>query len=117
MIELGIKTKNACRLMDIPISTLYYKSNKVIDDTAVAERIKQIAFENTFYGYRRIYHILQKEGFTVNRKRVYRIYKSLNLQRHKPRKHKKLVVSKSPLTEPTCPNHVWAIDFVFDRLS
>lgn len=57
------------------------------------------------------------KGIPVNCKRVYRIYKCLKLQRHRPSKNKKKVIVKMPLTEPLFCNHVWAIDSLFDSLT
>lgn len=53
----------------------------------------------------------------INHKRVYRIYKSLDLQRQRPRKNKKVSMPQMTLTEPKYQNHVWAVDLLFDRLT
>ncbi len=55
----------------------------------------------------------------VNHKKVYRIYTSLNLQRPKKTRKGRMLQTTKPenLTQPQYPNHVWAIDFIFIRLS
>jgi putative transposase len=116
MIQLGIKARRAGDFMDIAVSTLYYRSDKAEEDTALASLIREIAFSHTFYGYRRIHRAVNKKGTAANHKRVYRIYKSLDLQRQKPRKNKRLPVAQAPLTEPLYADHVWALDFIFDTL-
>lgn len=103
--------------MEIPLSTLYYRSNKADDDNALASLMQEIAFSHTFYGYRRIHQAISKTGISINHKKVYRIYRSLDLQRQRPRKNRKLPIAKSPLTKPLYINHIWAIDFIFDALS
>jgi putative transposase len=117
MIHLGITARKTGELLECPVSTLYYRSVRDVKDSELALAIRNVAFTYTFYGYRRIHHAVNKLGFSVNLKKVYRIYKSLNLQKHKPRKNKKLSIATSPLTEPLYSMHVWALDFVFDRLT
>lgn len=56
-------------------------------------------------------------GYGWNHKRIYRIYRELELNlRIKPRK--RLVREKpEPLTVPTAINYVWSMDFMHDQLS
>lgn len=117
MIQIGIRARRAGELMDIAVSTLYYQSNKSEKDNALACLIREIAFRYTFYGYRRIHLAVNKKITTANHKKVYRIYKNLDLQKQRPRKNKKMPSVHLPLTEPLYANHVWAIDFIFDALS
>jgi len=51
-------------------------------------RIKEIAAVRVRYGYRRIHVLLRREGWTINVKRVYRLYKieGLNLRNNTRRK-------------------------------
>lgn len=117
MIQQGIKVKRAGFLLSVPVSSLYYTSLKAQEDSDLARIIQEIAFKFTFYGYRRILHVINKRGINVNHKKLYRIYRSLDLQRHRPRRNKKLTVVQLPLTEPRYPNHIWAVDFLFDNLT
>lgn len=70
------------------------------------------------YGYRRIWDALRKEGFHVNRKRIYRLWKREGYRvpqvQHKRRR---LGISENGCARfrPTHPNHIWAWDFIFDR--
>lgn len=95
---------------------MYFQSVRAEKDRELAWMIQHIAFKYIFYGYRRIHLAIQKEGFSVNRKGVYRIYKSFNLQRQRPRRDKKKNTVNMPLTEPLFSNYVWALDFLFDSL-
>ncbi|WP_460176639.1 IS3 family transposase [Thermodesulfovibrio hydrogeniphilus] len=116
MIESGITTRKAADIVEMPLSTLYYRSVKAEQDQALADMIREIAFKYTFYGYRRVHFVINQSGIHANHKRVYRIYKSLGLQRQKPRKNKKRIIVQKPLTEPIFCNYVWAIDFMFETL-
>jgi putative transposase len=44
------------------------------------QRIKEIAATRVRYGYRRIHVLLRREGWPVNPKRVYRLYREIGLQ-------------------------------------
>jgi putative transposase len=47
---------------------------------ALAKRIREICETRVRYGYRRVHVLLRREGWAVNAKRIYRIYKELGLQ-------------------------------------
>jgi len=69
------------------------------------------------YGYRRIHVLLQREGWEVNAKRVYRIYREEGLQLRSKTPKRKVSAKRreSPVTA-TQTNEVWAMDFVSDQL-
>ncbi len=82
------------------------------------KRIKEIAETRVRYGCRRIHVLLRREGWEINPKRVYRLYKELGLQlRNKTPKRR----VKAKLREDRCPavraNETWAMDFVHDQLA
>lgn len=62
-------------------------------------------------------HLRNVKGFGWNHKRVYRIYRQLELNlRIKPKK--RLVRERpEPLTVPEAINYVWSMDFMHDQLS
>jgi transposase InsO family protein len=70
------------------------------------------------YGYRRIWALLKREGWTVNRKRVYRLWRREGLKvPQKARKKRHLGHSANGCARRRAehPDHVWAWDFIFDR--
>ena len=72
------------------------------------------------HGYRKITELLHVEGWRVNHKKVERLWREEGLQlpqRHKRRKRLSHKDSSIIRMRPTHPNHVWAIDFVHDKLS
>ena len=46
----------------------------------IKKRIEACCETHVRYGYRRVYHILRREGRVVNAKKVYNLYKELGLQ-------------------------------------
>ena len=67
------------------------------------------------FGYRRIHVLLRREGWSINHKKVYRIYREEDLAvRTKPRK-KLAARPRVPLERAEAPNQQWSMDFVVDR--
>lgn len=62
--------------------------------------------------------LLKREGWDINVKRTYRIYRDLGLQlRNKtPKRHVKAKL-RDDRQEAVGPNDVWAMDFVHDQLA
>jgi putative transposase len=70
------------------------------------------------YGYRRIHVLLLREGWRLNPKQVYCLYRELGLQlRHKPPKRRVKVKLREDLTDAIRPDDTWAVDFVHDQLA
>lgn len=68
------------------------------------------------YGFAKYFAVLRREGHAWNHKRVYRLYRQLQL--HLRRKGKKRLPSRAPvrLEEQTSANMCWSIDFMSDAL-
>jgi len=69
------------------------------------------------FGCKRLHIVLCREGWKVNHKRVYRLYREegLNL-RHKWPKRKRATHLRVPLAVPSKANEQWSMDFVADEL-
>jgi len=80
-------------------------------------RIREIAAVRVSYGYKRIHALLEREGWQMNHKRVYRIYKEegLMLRRRNP---KRRVSARKRMDQPqaTAPNESWSMGFMSDQL-
>ncbi len=68
------------------------------------------------FGYRRLQVLLEREGWQVNHKRVYRLYVEEKLSLRRKRDRKRSTV-RQPLPEPVAANQVWSVDFMTDALS
>jgi len=69
------------------------------------------------YGYRRLHVLLLREGWQVNHKRFYRLYKEEGLSLRLKSKKKRTSHPRVPMPAATAPNEVWSMDFMADRLS
>jgi putative transposase len=112
-----IDQRRACRLVGLNRSTFYYQS-QAKDQAALRMRIRDIAAARVRYGYRRVHVMLRREGWQVNHKRVYRLYRLEGLElRLKTRKKKRTAAPRVPCPEATAPNECWSMDFIADRLA
>ena len=70
------------------------------------------------YGYPRLTILLRREGWHVNAKRVYRLYREegLVLRRKRP-KRRRNAQRRQPTVAPTRPNERWTMDFMSDALA
>jgi putative transposase len=112
MDHYGLPTQRACRLMGQARSTHYYRSVKD-PQTALRQRMREIAQARVRYGYRRVHMLLKPEDWRVSRNRVYRLYadEQLQLRSELPRR-RKMVVSRRERCVPVRPDEVWSFDFV-----
>lgn len=106
----------ACELLAAPRMMVRYQRRIRDDEDVLRKRIRELAMKHKRYGFRRITVLLKREGWRVNRKRVYRIWKEEGLQRRRKCKRKR---PSGPTTglpvKAEYPNHVWSYDFVEDR--
>jgi len=81
-------------------------------------RIKELAHARPRFGYLRIWVLLRREGWTVNRKRVRRLYRLDGLQvRMRVRRRKHQALHRGPAPVPVGPWERWSMDFVHDALA
>lgn len=100
------------------MSTQRYKPKPREDEERLVNRILELVGEFPRYGYRMITRLLRQEGWNVNFKRIYRLWKQEGLKvTVKKAKKRRLGNSQGGITRRKAdrPNHVWSIDFIFDR--
>ncbi len=88
------------------------------EERRLVARIHALVREHPRYGYRRIWALLRAEGWEVNRKRVYRLWRQEGLKApQKQRKKRRLGTSENGCSRKRAerPNQVWAWDFIHDR--
>lgn len=70
------------------------------------------------HGYRWVSYILSRDGWVVNMKKVYRLYRKLGLQlRNKTPKRRVKAKLREDRAPTIRPNDVWPMDFVHDELA
>lgn len=112
-----VSIRRACRALPVERSTYHYRSRRT-GQAGLTKRIKEIAETRMRYGYRRIHVLLKREGWNVNPKRIYRLYKELGLQlRNKTPKRRVKAKLRDDRRPATRTNEIWAMDFVHDQLA
>ena len=115
MTERDFGVTRACGLMGISRSLYRYRSRRP-DSAPLRARIEEIAAIKRRYGYRRVYVRLRREGWEVNRKRVYRLYREAGLAVRRRKRKRIGLFERKPLPKPTAANVSWSMDFVADGL-
>src|SRR6056297_1265423 len=89
--------------------------HKPSDDAVLISRIREIALTQVRYGYWRIYTLQRCEGWAVNHKNIYRLYKleGLNLLSKRPRRNRAAAHCLDRVV-PSDPHQSWRMDFVVD---
>ena len=73
--RLGVSERWACRVCGQHRSTERYEPKRAEDDAALRAELRRFSVERPRWGYRRAHHRLREEGWSVNRKRVQRLWR------------------------------------------
>jgi putative transposase len=101
-----------------PLGLVQAEHGEGKDQTALRFRIRDLAHARPRFGYNRIWVLLRREGWPVNRKRVRRLYRLKGLQvRMRVRRLKHMALLRGPTPVPGGPQERWSMDFVHDQLA
>ena len=64
----------------------------------------ELAAERPRFGYRRLHVMLKREGWRINRKRVYRVYRELNLAVRRKKRKRVAQANRRPRVVPISAN-------------
>ena len=117
----ALSTLRQCALLDISRSSLYYRRNGTSpEDLAVMKAIDQQFLVTPFYGSRRMTVWLSRQGYSLSRKRVQRLMRSMGLtavyrrpRTSQPGPGHKVYPYLLGGMEITRPNRVWAADITY----
>jgi putative transposase len=101
--------------MGISRTTCQYKT-KSKDDTDVQTALSELTQRHVSIGFWQSCYRLWNRGHCWNHKRIYRVYKEMNLNIRRKGKRRLPDRVKQPLIVPTAPNQTWSIDFMSDCL-
>jgi putative transposase len=113
-----ISERRACRVLEQPRSSQRYVFTRVGKDAALVERMVALSRKNPRYGYRRVWALLRREGWEVNKKRIQRLWREAGLRvPTKERKRRRPTgTSENGCTRRRAQyiDHVWSYDFAMD---
>ncbi len=87
--RFGVSQRRASRALDLARSSLRYTPRTSDEQAALARRIEELAGTHPRGGYRRIWALLDREGWSVNKKTVRRHWRRLGLKLAKPQANSK----------------------------
>src|SRR4051812_44057273 len=70
--------QRACRLVGLNRPTWYYQRRRT-EPEGLRRDLRTLATERPRFGYRRLHVMLRRQGWAVNHKRVYRLYREEGL--------------------------------------
>jgi len=112
-----VKVQRACRLAQFS-RTAWYRRSTARDQGPLRLRIRELAHARPRFGFTRIWVLLRREGWLVNKKRVRRLYRLEGLQlRMRVRRRKHIALHRGPAPQRVCPVERWSMDFVHDALA
>ena len=75
-----ISERRACRVLGQPRNTQRYQSQGADDEPGLLREMRSLARQRPRFGSERIYRLLTQRGWTVNEKRVHRLWKREHMQ-------------------------------------
>ena len=117
MEKHGLSIRLACECLSISETCYRYRSRLSSENAQIADWLLRLTETHRRWGFGLCYFYLRNvKGYRWNHKRVYRIYRELELNlRIKPRRRLKREKPEA-LSVPTAPNQVWSMDFMSDAL-
>jgi transposase InsO family protein len=115
---MPVSERRLCRVLGQHRSTQRKAPRGADDEAALTEDIIALARQYGRYGYRRVTALLSNAGWTVNHKRVERIWRreGLKVPQRQPKRGRLWLNDGSCIRlRPEYPGHVWSYDFVEGR--
>jgi putative transposase len=121
--RFGVSQRRVSRALGLARSGLRYAPLVRDERVALARRIEELSGIHPRYGYRRIWVMLDREGWSVNKKTVRRHWRQLGLKlagpraNPRPRRPHGQDANACHLRPSRGKDDVWTWDFLFDRTS
>ncbi|WP_340672740.1 IS3 family transposase [Bradyrhizobium ottawaense] len=112
----GMSERRACKAIGCCRMTMRYQTTRA-DEAGLRQRMRAIAQERRRFGYRRLHVLLKREGYVVNHKKLFRLYREERLAVRRRGGRKRAIGTRAPMTVAMAPNDRWSLDFVSDQLT
>lgn len=114
----GLSIRSACKVVGLQQSSFHYKKNSKRDDTALQEKLLELAQKHPDDGRpAMVWRLRTRLGWADNHKRIGRVYRELSLQIGKRKRKKSRTERRFLFLAPRKPNELWAMDFVMDAFA
>lgn len=112
----SISVRHACRLFMVSESCYRHQSKFTDENAVIADWLLRLSYANKTWGFGLCFLFLRNiKGFSWNRKRVYRIYRLLELNLWIRPKRRLSREVPGALTVPLYQNEVWSMDFMHEH--
>lgn len=116
LVARGVSERLACRTVGLGRTSYRYRGQGANEEERrLRALVVTLAHQHRRYGYRRIAALLRRQGYAVNHKWVWRVWREegLTVPRRRTRKRRAGASATLP-TRATHRGHVWTYDFLFD---
>jgi putative transposase len=103
----GMSKRRACKAIGCCRMTMRYRTTRT-DDIGLRQRMKAIAHERRRFGYRRLHVLLKREGYVINHKRLFQLYREEKLAVRRRGGRKRAIGTRAPMLIPAAPNERWS---------
>jgi len=120
-----VSVRRQCEILALNRSSLYYESVGIDpEELELMRRIDELHLKHPFFGSRRISQELRTQGMVVNRKRVQRLMRIMDLEGVAPKPNTSRPAPEHPVfpyllrnLTVSRPNQVWAADITYIPLA
>ena len=99
--------RRACKTIGCCRMTMRYQTTRA-DEAGLRQRMRAIAQERRRFGYRRLHVLLKREGYLVNHKKLFRLYREERLAVRRRGGRKRAI--GAPMTVPMVRNDHWSLE-------
>ena len=114
MVDHGLSQRRAARLVGVDPKTI--RRDRSADNPEIRQKMRDLAAKRRRFGYRRLGVLLAREGYDMNHKKLFRLYKEEGLTVRRRKGRKRATGSRSETPVPYRPGDRWSLDFVSDSL-
>ena len=86
------------------------------DDDDLRSRLRELAQQRWWFGYRRLHILLRRDGITINPKKAQRLYREEGLTVRRRKGRRRAIGARAPAPVLALTNQRWSLDFVRDQL-
>lgn len=115
VLDKQVSVRQACKLVSLPRSVYRYQ-RKPKDDSTLMVALEELVKKHPTIGFWKCYYRLRRKGYSCNHKKLYRVYKLLQLNIRRKVKRRLPERIKQPLMVPEGLNQSWSMDFMSDSL-
>ena len=114
--QFQMSERRACAVIAADRTMIRYRSRRPAE-TALRQRLRDLANERRRFGYRRLFILLRREGELSGINRIYRLYREESLGVRKRKGRKRALGIRAPILVEARPNARWSLDFVHDQMA